>query len=117
MDTNDIMEYCRSTYPYSSHGFVVEDEYKRDILRFMMLKRMTIRYLKHGTINHKAILNNIIVLVNLFGRETVLHIFSKVFTESEKSVIYSFTNWLKLTNLSQSSENISDLLLDYSTRK
>ena len=117
MKTSDIYKYCRAKYPNSSHGFLNEVEYKRDILRFMISKRMCNRYLKTGTINHKAIINNLIALVNLFGTETVLYIISQVFTRDEKCVIHAFTNWLNLSNESVIMQQISDLLADFAGRK
>jgi hypothetical protein len=54
------------------------DEFEEDLKRFLYLKKLFLRYKKHGELRERLILNHIIVLYNLFGDVLTGMLFFKI---------------------------------------
>lgn len=65
-DTN-FVKYCLNNYQTT---FFSRQEFDNDIGRLIILKKSFKRYDTTGKINMRLVLNNIIILINLFGIES-----------------------------------------------
>ena len=115
MDLKTLKEECHGVYP-NHYGFYNQHDFARDVRRFYVIKKMCIRYNNKGVINHRHFINQFIVLTNVFGVPYVLSVFSRLFNENEKRVLYAFTNWLGLTKENHTCTQIQDLLKDMEKR-
>lgn len=78
-DDTDFVQYCLDNYktPYFS-----QSEFSNDLNKTVVLKKMFRRYLDKGIINERLVLNNIIMLINVFGVEAAnVILFFKLDTE------------------------------------
>lgn len=63
---DDFIKYCRDNYHTPLYN---EDEFRSDVKKIIILKKMFKRYHNTGQLNERLILNNIIILINVFGVE------------------------------------------------
>lgn len=62
---------------YDNSQILTIKEFSEDLKKFMYLKKLFNRYLEHGELKERLILNHIIVLHNLFGIATTELLFYK----------------------------------------
>jgi hypothetical protein len=62
-------EFVRLCYTHYNTTIFNEKEFEEDVLRFSTIKKLISRYVKTGSLNVRMILNNIIILRNVFGIE------------------------------------------------
>lgn len=68
--TNDNFLICAAKC-YDSPVYVTK-EFEEDIKRFHYLNRLFNRYLKHGELKERLILNHIVILTNIFTPEVAV---------------------------------------------
>ena len=73
-DTSFILTAMRF---YDNSQILTIKEFSEDLKKFMYLKKLFNRYLEHGELKERLILNHIIVLHNLFGIATTELLFYK----------------------------------------
>ena len=61
---DDFMKYCLDNY---QTPLFTREEFDSDLNKIIILKKMFKRYLTNGNINERLVLNNIIILINVFG--------------------------------------------------
>lgn len=62
-----VVKIALDAYPYKT--VFNEEEFKKDLYRFFITRRMSRRFSQSGVINDKLLLNNIIICLNIFGIE------------------------------------------------
>lgn len=64
---DEFIKFCLNNYrtPHFSRA-----EFEADLNKIVILKKMFRRYKSTGNINERLVLNNIIILINVFGVET-----------------------------------------------
>ncbi len=84
---------------YYNPKFSDVDEFYEDLKRFKYIKRLVNRYLDHGELAERLILNHLIVVFNAFGAEAMLNILELKLDEKHWPVIKPFLIFLKyITN-------------------
>lgn len=64
-DNDEIFqEYCLSIY---QSPYYTEEEYKVDLNKTIVIKKLFRRYLEKHTINERLVLNTLIIFINVFG--------------------------------------------------
>ena len=63
---DDFIKFCRDNYHTPLYN---EDEFAGDVKKVIILKKMFKRYANTGQLNERLVLNNIIILTNVFGIE------------------------------------------------
>ena len=105
---------------YSNKYNYNEDDFKKDIFRFFIIRKMIRRFLNSGLISEKLILNNIIVCLNIFGINAVNVILKMMCSDKEFEIVKScllFLNCFNLINDStKSNQIITDILNDIKHR-
>jgi hypothetical protein len=88
---DDFIRYCLKNYhtPVFSR-----EEFESDLNKLVILKKMFKRYDTTGQINIRLILNNIIILVNVFGIESANIILFYRLGEDYYSLIKTFLTFL-----------------------
>ena len=61
---DDFMKYCLDNY---HTPLFTREEFESDLNKIIIIKKMFKRYLTNGNINERLVLNNITILVNVFG--------------------------------------------------
>lgn len=64
-----------------------EDKFAKDYALFLILRKQALRFIKTDQINMGLALNNVVVLLNSFGRRTVNQIFELTFEQRFYRVI------------------------------
>lgn len=105
-----VIKIALDSYPYKA--VFDEEEFKKDLYRFFIVRRMSRRFFKTGSINEKLILNNIIICLNIFGIKTSNLIWKMICTDDEFSVIMSFLIFLNSLNPSVSYIKHNQVVLD-----
>lgn len=59
-----VVKIALDAYPYKT--VFNEEEFKKDLYRFFVVRRMARRFFQAGVINDKLLLNNIIICLNIF---------------------------------------------------
>ena len=84
---------------YYNPKFSDVDEFYEDLKRFKYIKRLVNRYLDHGELAERLILNHLIVVFNAFGAEAMLNILELKLDEKHWPIIKPFLVFLKyITN-------------------
>lgn len=105
-----VIKIALDSYPYKA--VFDEEEFKKDLYRFFIVRRMSSRFFKTGSINEKLILNNIIICLNIFGIKTSNLIWKMICTDNEFSVVMSFLIFLNSLNPSISYIKHNQVVLD-----
>lgn len=105
-----VIKIALDSYPYKA--VFDEEEFKKDLYRFFIVRRMSRRFFKTGSINEKLILNSIIICLNIFGIKTSNLIWKMICTDDEFSVIMSFLIFLNSLNPSVSYIKHNQVVLD-----
>ena len=75
------------------------EEFYEDLKRFKYIKRLVNRYLDHGELAERLILNHLIVVFNAFGAEAMLNILELKLDEKHWPVVKPLLIFLKyITN-------------------
>jgi hypothetical protein len=84
---------------YYNPKFSDIEEFYEDLKRFKYIKRLVNRYLDHGELAERLILNHLIVAFNAFGAEAMLNILELKLDEKHWPVVKPFLVFLKyITN-------------------
>lgn len=67
LTSDNILMYAMKAYEKPN---CILSEFKNDMKRFNYLKRLFLRYRKHGDLKERLIINHLVVIYNLFGVET-----------------------------------------------
>lgn len=67
LDDASFLAFAKSRYD-NPHR-LADDEFEEDLNRIKYVKLLLRKYLKHGTLRDRLILNHIIILMNVFGTE------------------------------------------------
>lgn len=62
--SDDFINYAKSNYKTAIFS---DKEFNADLAKVVVLKKMFRRYLASGEINERVVLNNIIIMLNVFG--------------------------------------------------
>ena len=65
---DDFIKYCRENYHTPLYN---EEDFRSDVKKVVILKKMFKRYVNTGQLNERLVLNNIIILQNVFGIEAL----------------------------------------------
>lgn len=79
---------------YNNPTFSDVDDFYEDLKRFKYIKRLVNRYLDHGDLADRLILNHLIVVFNSFGIEAGLNILKFKLNEKHWPVIKPFLIFL-----------------------
>lgn len=90
-------------------------EFEEDLRRFSYLRKLFLRYVEHGELKHRLILNHIIVLHNLFGVVAIDLMFFKIDREYW-NLLATFLVYLKLMpeSIPEFGIRLNELTLDNS---
>lgn len=101
--TDDFIEYAKKHYIPS---YYTDREFNLDLAKVVVLKKMFRRYQLTGDINERVVLNNIIIMLNVFGIEaTNIILFFNIDSEFY-GTLKSFLVFLD----SYESNNLTDLI-------
>lgn len=106
---------AQAAYP-SFMGVIDKEAYALDIRRFYMVTKMCRRYLMSGEINYKLILNNIIVLTNIFTSDIITDAFDEICDDELRPIVNSFLVFLNVRESVVICQQIDDLLHDLAHR-
>lgn len=98
---------------YPNKVWFVEEEFRRDFLRFYIIRKMSKRFLITGSVSDKLFLNNIIICLNVFGIETCNIIWRILCKDDEFGVVKScllFLNSLNLNDPTPHNKKMLDIL-------
>jgi hypothetical protein len=80
---------------YDNPTFTDIEDFHEDLKRFKYIKRLLNRYLEHGDLAERLILNHLIVVFNMFGVEATLNILDLKLEEKHWPVVKPFLIFLK----------------------
>jgi len=102
---------------YNNPKFSDIDDFHEDLKRFKYIKRLLNRYIEHGDLAERLILNHLIVVFNSFGVEATLNILELKLNEKHWPVIKPFLIFLKYITNEQYTEIEMDKLVIERLRK
>lgn len=109
-----------ATEDYQKNGFFDELEFKKDIYNLFIIRKMISRFLKTGNINEKLLINNIIILINVFGVERANRLLRTVLSDNEfsvaKSILVFLDCYILYDEKVKSNRIIDDMLKDTAQR-
>lgn len=80
---------------YNKPQFSDIEEFYEDLKRFKYIKRLLNRYLEHGELTERLIMNHLIVVFNSFGNEPALEILKLKLNDRHWPVVKPFLIYLK----------------------
>jgi hypothetical protein len=80
---------------YDNPTFSDIDDFHEDLKRFKYIKRLLNRYIEHGELAERLILNHLIVVFNMFGVEATLNILEFKLDKKHWPVVKPFLIFLK----------------------
>ena len=89
----NVMLYAAKVY-YKPQFSDIEEFYE-DLKRFKYVKRLANRYIEHGELAERLILNHLIVIFNSFGNEPSINILKLKLDDKHWPVIKPFLIYLK----------------------
>jgi hypothetical protein len=96
-----------------------QESFKKDVHQFFVVRKMIRRFLTTGTINHKLIINNIIICLNVFGIQKTNVIYRTICDDQEFGVVKACLIFLKSFRLNDHTEQhriMKDILEDIKYR-
>lgn len=96
-------------------------EFDKDFSGFSTARRMVTRFLNTGLMNEKLLINNIVILLNVFGTQKTTGVFRVIMDDVQFSVVKAILMWLQQYDFTVS-ENVYpnrimvDILRDMSQR-
>lgn len=111
LSSKELSTYVRQFY-HNPHEFL-DEEFKKDFKLFLYTKRLIKRHMNNYKINLRIILNNIIILSNLFGAKPASIILLFSCGEDMWSPLKSFLSYLNIIPQDLAFVNIkSDPVID-----
>lgn len=92
LTTHNFLKYAADNY-HNPH-FFTDDEFNSDLNKIVVLKKLLRRYSTAGKINERLVLNNIIVLLNVFGIPATNRILFFRIDEEHHSILKTFLLFL-----------------------
>ncbi len=88
MSSSDVKNTARkiAREGYGTGGVFHSKTFDRDFAVFMTTRKMIDRFLKTGAINEKLLINNVVVVLNVFGSKKVTAIFRVLLDDVQFSV-------------------------------
>ena len=80
---------------YNNPHCTTKEEFDEDLKRFKYVKRLANRYIEHGELAERLILNHLIVIFNSFGNEPSINILKLKLDDKHWPVIKPFLIYLK----------------------
>lgn len=80
---------------YGNGRVVSEEDFQRDYGIFLSTRRQITRFLSSGIINEKIIINNVVILLNIFGSKKVIRVFRLLLSDPHFSVIKAVLMFLR----------------------
>ena len=80
---------------YSKGKVLNEEEFSKDYAVFLSTRRQISRFLSSSSINEKIIINNIVILLNIFGTIKVTKIFRLLLDDPQFSVVKAVLIFLR----------------------
>lgn len=102
-DRQELLKYALTDYK-DTFNFN-EEEFKKDFLLFFTTRKMIRRFLLKGIINHKLLLNNIIICLNTFQINKTKTIFRTICNDKEFSCIKACLMFLN-SYIEEENENV-----------
>lgn len=96
---------------YNNPTFSDIDDFYEDLKRFKYIKRLLNRYIEHGELAERLILNHLIVVFNVFGVEATLNILVFKLDQAHWPVVKPFLIFLKYITNEQYTEIEMDKLV------
>ena len=89
----NVMLYAAKAYYKPKFSDI--EEFHEDLKRFKYVKRLSNRYIEHGELAERLILNHLIVIFNSFGNEPSVNILKLKLDDKHWPVIKPFLIYLK----------------------
>ena len=80
---------------YSKGKVLNEEEFSKDYAVFLSTRRQISRFLSSSSINEKIIINNIVILLNIFGTIKVTKVFRLLLDDPQFSVVKAVLIFLR----------------------
>lgn len=109
-------DYVKYALKHYSTPLFNDDEFIHDLNKVIVLKKLFRRYVNSGNINERLVLNNLIILLNVFGVEAANTILFFKTRQEHWSILKTFLTFLDsyknndLTDHISLDDNISRLL-------
>lgn len=91
LTSDNILLYAMKAYEKPN---CILSEFKNDMKRFNYLKRLFLRYRKHGDLKERLIINHLVVIYNLFGVETSTRILFYKMSKEDYSTLKTYLLFL-----------------------
>lgn len=91
LTSDNILMYAMKAYEKPN---CILSEFKNDMKRFNYLKRLFLRYRKHGDLKERLIINHLVVIYNLFGVETSTRILFYKMSKEDYSTLKTYLLFL-----------------------
>lgn len=82
------------------------EDFQEDLNRVKYVKVLLKRYLAHGVLRERLILNHLIILMNVFGTENALKMLFLKVPENSLHVLRSFLEYMRVLPQSELSDSI-----------
>ncbi|QBP06259.1 hypothetical protein CPT_Mendera_058 [Stenotrophomonas phage Mendera] len=70
-------------------------EFDKDFAGFSTARRMVSRFLNTGLMNEKLLINNVVILLNVFGAQKTTGVFRVIMDDVQFSVVKAILMWLR----------------------
>lgn len=80
---------------YSNGNVLSEETFGKDYGIFLSTRRQISRFLSSGSINEKIIINNTVILLNIFGKDKVCKVFRLLLNDPQYSVVKAVLMFLR----------------------
>lgn len=103
---NEIIfqEYCLSIYQSPIYS---EDEFKVDLNKTIVIKKLFRRYLEKHVINERLVLNTLIIFINVFGVKGANNILFHKLAPEFYPILKAFLEYLNSYVINTSTKDIS----------
>lgn len=91
LTSDNILMYAMKAYEKPN---CILSEFKNDMKRFNYLKRLFLRYRKHGDLKERLIINHLVVIYNLFGIEMSTRILFYKMNKEDYSTLKTYLLFL-----------------------
>jgi hypothetical protein len=80
---------------YTNGNVISEEAFSKDYGIFLSTRRQISRFLSSGSINEKIIINNTVILLNIFGPIKVAKVFRLLLNDPQYSVVKAVLIFLR----------------------
>lgn len=85
------------------------EEFHEDLKRFKYVKRLLNRYLDSGKLSERLIMNHLVIIFNVFGRDAGLKMLEYKLDDKHWPIVKPFLFYLKVTPNDKYSSILSDI--------